>query len=83
MASEPVASVRTREYDLLRALIRETREAKGISQESLSKSLGRRINYVGKVELGTRRLDVVELNSICEALSVEVEAFVAEWKKRL
>jgi len=71
VATEPVASLRTKEYDALRALLREVRESAGISQETLSQRLGRPITYVGKVELGSRRLDVVEMISICLALNVD------------
>ena len=83
MGKDRVASLHSREHDILRFLVRETREAAGISQERLSDSLDRPITYIGKVELGSRRLDLVELDEICAALGTETTAFVAEWKRRL
>lgn len=82
MATQPVASLRTKEYDLLRSLLRELREAAGIGQEALSKKLGRPITYIGKVELGTRRVDLIELMEICAALDQDPSKFVAELKTR-
>ena len=78
MATEPVASLRTREYDVLRSLIREARESKGISQEELSRQMGRPITFVGKVEMGTRRLDLIELMEITKVLDVDVVRFVTD-----
>ena len=82
MAKESVASLRTREYDVLRALLRELRESRGMSQEALSTALGRTITYVGKVELGTRRLDVIELMEICRVLDQDPAKVVATLASR-
>jgi len=78
VATEPVASLRTREYDALRSLIREVRESKGISQEELSRQMGRPITFVGKIEMGTRRLDVIELMEIAKVLDVDIVRFVTD-----
>jgi transcriptional regulator with XRE-family HTH domain len=83
VASEPVASLRTREYDALRALLREAREAKRISQESLSQRLGRPITYIGKVETGTRRLDVIELMQICSELESDPVELIRRLRDQL
>lgn len=83
MPRSPIESLRTHEYDILRLLIREKREAAQISQETLSQRLGKRVNYVGKVELGSRRLDVVELVQICDALSLDAGAFIVEFRARV
>ena len=83
MAIEPVASVRTREYDLLRVMLREARESTGVSQEELSRRLGRPITYIGKIELGSRRLDLVELAEICDTLGIPPERLVADWRESL
>lgn len=72
MANQPVGSLRTKEYDLLRALLRQAREAAGISQEALSLQLGRPLTYIGKIEMGTRRLDVVELIEIGLAVQMDL-----------
>ncbi len=83
MAQHSVRSVGTREYDALRDVLRETRESAGVSQEELSRRLGRPITYVGKVELGSRRLDVVEFMEIADGLGVDAVALLAEVKAKL
>ena len=83
VAKHPVSSVHTREYDALRALLREIREAKGVSQEELSERLGRPVTYIGKVELGARRLDVVELLQVCSLLSIEGADFIRRLEQRV
>lgn len=68
---------------MLRQLLRESREAAGVSQEGLSTRLSRAITYIGKVEAGTRRLDVIELRQIISALGVGLLSFMTELEKRL
>lgn len=82
MATNPVASLHTREYDALRKLLRELRESRGVTQEVLSHALKRPITYIGKVEVGTRRLDVIELLEICQALDQDPAQVVAELMHR-
>lgn len=83
VAQHSVRSVGTREYDALRDVLRAARESTGVSQEDLSRRLGRPITYVGKVELGSRRLDVVEFMEIADGLGVDAVALLAEVKSRL
>jgi hypothetical protein len=71
VATEPVASLRTKEDDALRSILREAQQASGISQENLSKMLERPINYIDKIEQGTRRLDLIEFLEICDSLKHE------------
>lgn len=47
------------------------RGVKGLSQADLAKLLGRPPSFVGKYELGGRRLDVVELFVIITALGAD------------
>lgn len=71
-------AVRTQAYqNLLKELIRLRQEA-GFSQAALAKDLGKPPSYVGKFELGERRLDVIELIVILKALGADVEAFIEQ-----
>lgn len=83
MATRTVASVGTREYDELLRLLRETREAAGVSQESLSKTLGRARTFIGKIEAGTRRVDVVEFYQVAQALGLNPLTLFGSLAKRL
>jgi transcriptional regulator with XRE-family HTH domain len=64
-------------------MLREKREATGVSQEALSLRLNKPRTFVGKIESGTRRLDVIELVQICQSLGVDVPAFTTELIKRI
>ncbi|MBS1701414.1 MAG: helix-turn-helix transcriptional regulator [Armatimonadetes bacterium] len=83
MATQSVASVQTKEYDELLKLLRETREAAEVSQEGLSKSLGRARTYIGKIEAGTRRVDVIEVITIAKELGLEPATFLDTLLKRV
>ena len=76
-------SIHRAEYALLLELVRETRLAAGVTQEELSRNLGRPQSFVSDVERGTRRLDVLELRDICGHLAQPLVDFVAEYERRL
>ncbi|KHN51226.1 helix-turn-helix domain-containing protein [Pectobacterium fontis] len=67
-----MASIYSEEYQCVIKTLRETRIKKGISQQSLAKSLGRPQSFIAKVENGERRLDVVEFAYIAHLLSVDM-----------
>jgi transcriptional regulator with XRE-family HTH domain len=54
-------SVHTSGYAALRAELRKTREAAGLSQRALATRLGVAHSVVAKIETGERRIDLVEL----------------------
>ena len=61
---------------LCRALV-EARHQAGLSQAQLARQLGKPPSFVGKYELGERRLDVIELMVILRALDEPFEPFRA------
>lgn len=66
----------------LLTLLREKRRTAGLSQLELAKRLGRSQSFVSKYESGELRLDLVELNIICQALGVSLSSFVRQFEKR-
>jgi transcriptional regulator with XRE-family HTH domain len=52
-------------------LLRKAREESGLTKKAICDKLGKPRNYLNKVESGERRLDVVELFQLCDAMSVE------------
>lgn len=59
-------------------LLKETRERAGITQEELAKRIGESQSFVSKCERGERRLDVVELRAVCEAIGVSFRSFARQ-----
>lgn len=69
-------AVQTRAYrDLLKALV-AARETLGYSQTDLARKLDRPPSFVGKYELGERRLDVVEVFVILTAMEHDPLTFL-------
>lgn len=57
----------TPEYELLRARLVALRRAAGFTQRGLAERLGREQSFVGRLELGERRVDLLEFYWICAA----------------
>ena len=83
MGETAVGSVQSPEYDQLLKLLRRTREEAGVSQRELSRRLGKASSYIGKIEAGTRRLDVVELIRLLKVLGRDLSGFLNEYTKSL
>ncbi|WP_053203783.1 helix-turn-helix domain-containing protein [Jiangella muralis] len=74
-------SRRSAEYEHLCAVLRQLRREAGLTQYDVAGRLGAHQSFVSKYESGERRLDVVELAHVAEALgsslAVVVERFEA------
>jgi transcriptional regulator with XRE-family HTH domain len=73
----------TPERAALRALLAETRDAAGISQEKLAKKLGRPQSFIAKYEVGERRIEVTEFIAIARALDADPVALLRKLLKKL
>lgn len=67
----------------LQKLLREARAKTGLNQVGLAKKLGRPQSFVSKYETGERRLDLVELREICQALKIPLPTFAKRFEKSL
>lgn len=76
-------SIYTREYKVILRLLRETRERADVTQVELARRLAQTQSYVSKVELGDRRLDLVQLRTILAALGTGLGDFVARFEDAL
>jgi transcriptional regulator with XRE-family HTH domain len=76
-------SVHTREYTVLRRLLREVREAATVTQVELARRLGQTQSFVSKCERGELRLDVIQLRSFCAALNTDLPTFIRKLESRL
>lgn len=76
-------SIYTEEYAALLALLREARAAAGLTQVQLAARLGQSQSFISKVEKGDRRLDLIQLRTICRALGITLPGFVVQLEGRL
>jgi transcriptional regulator with XRE-family HTH domain len=58
------------------ALLRQARLDAGLRQAELAERLKKPQSYVSKYESGERRLDILELREICQAIGISVTDFV-------
>jgi ribosome-binding protein aMBF1 (putative translation factor) len=64
-------AVSRRKYQELRRLLVDARERAGVPQVALARKLGRPQSFVSKVEIGERRLDLIEFLDVPRALDVD------------
>jgi len=73
--AQVAGTVQTQAYrDMIAALV-AARQGAGLSQAALAVRLGKPASFVGKYELGERRLDVVELLVVLGHLELSFGAF--------
>ncbi|WP_227430536.1 helix-turn-helix domain-containing protein [Psychrobacter sp. I-STPA6b] len=64
-------SIHSAEHELLRYYLKSRREELGLSQRALGTRMGVIYSFIGKVETGDRRLDVIEFIEYCKALDLD------------
>ena len=71
------------ELTILGQLLVEARERAKLKQSDVAEKLGMPASYLSKIERGTRRVDVIELIQIAEAIGAEPADLVRELQDRL
>jgi len=62
--------------------IRSLREKAGMTQRNLAEALGREHGMVARIELGERRVDIIEAFDVFEALGVDPAEETLELMKK-
>jgi len=70
------SSVKARRRKVLLSLLRQTRLDAGLRQTDVADKLGKPQSFVSNYESGERRLDLLELQTVCEALDIKLLDFV-------
>lgn len=68
---------------ILQNLLKEERRKRGKSQKDIAEATGFTQSTISKYESGERRLDIIELMIVCNALGVSLSGFVSEFEKRI
>lgn len=76
-------SIHTRQYRMLIGLVREEREKQQITQEHLASMLGVQQAVVSKIENCERRIDLLELRQICQALGISLIDIINKFEERI
>lgn len=64
-------TIYSKQAQILRQHLIAMRKKAGLTQRQLAERLNREHNLIGRLELGERRLDVIEFYWICAACSVD------------
>jgi transcriptional regulator with XRE-family HTH domain len=70
-------SIYSEQYQQLCTLLRQLRREAGLTQVDVATRLDVPQSFVSKYESGERRLDVVELRHVAEAIGTTLEAVVS------
>jgi transcriptional regulator with XRE-family HTH domain len=73
-------SIHTTDHKKLQRLLKQVRLGAGLRQEDLAELLGKPQSFVSKYEKGDRRLDLIELRQICEAVGISLTDFVKRFE---
>lgn len=75
--------IHRREYAAVRAALRRLRIEARVKQAELSALLGKPQPYISAIETGQRRVDLVEVREICEALGIGLPEFVERLERAI
>jgi transcriptional regulator with XRE-family HTH domain len=71
------------ELQTLGQVLVRARERVGLKQSDVAARLGLPASYLSKVENGTRRLDVIELVQIADAMEIDAADLIRELQEEL
>jgi transcriptional regulator with XRE-family HTH domain len=76
-------TIYSREYAVVLRLLRAARDKAGITQVELAEKLGLTQSFVSKIERGDRRLDIVQLRTVCKVLGLPLLEFIEQLESEL
>ena len=75
-------TIYSRQSECLQTTLAALRKSAGLTQRQLAGKLRREHSLVGRLELGERRLDMVEFYQFCKACGVEPEKSARELMRK-
>lgn len=83
MAEPRSKTIHDKSYQVLVDCLRKARQDAGVTQTDLASLLDIDQSYISRYERSERRLDVIELRAICQALGLDLLEFIASFEKEL
>lgn len=78
-----IKSIHSHNYRIVIQTLRSIRENKGITQSQLANMLGCNQTVISKIETFERRLDIIELRTICQKLDISFVEFITNIENEL
>jgi len=69
-------SIYSKEYKNVIKKLKEARFEVGLKQEEVAKKLKKHQSYVSKVEMGERRIDIIELKELAKIYKKDINCFL-------
>ena len=76
-------TIYSKQSEYLCEMLVAMRKKAGVTQRQLAEKLGREHNMIGRLELGERRLDVIEFYWLCKACGANPEKTATELMRRM
>ncbi len=76
-------TIHREEYKILVECLKKFRKSANLTQLELAQKIGTDQTYISKYERCERRLDIVELMTICRGLDIKFIDFIRTYEKKL
>jgi len=76
-------SIYTKQLNQALALLKNLRQNAKLTQKDLALKLDKPQSFVSKYESGERRIDIIELMTICNALGIQISEYISKLEKVL
>lgn len=74
-------SIHLPRYKQFLELLRKKRKEAGVLQAEVAAALDTDQSVYSKLETGDRRIDLIQLETICKAIGISLTDFIAEFEK--
>ena len=76
-------SIYSAHYAIFLRLLRKKRQKAGLTQAQLARKIRETQTFVSKCERGERRVDLVELRTLCKACGLTLKQFVTALEREI